>query len=71
MLTVRSDIDSFLRVSDVIVLVPVGRSTLWSWVRRGKFPRPIKLSARTTAWRRRDVVAWLNARVAEQRGEQH
>ncbi len=39
--------------------LPVGKTTLWQWVRDGKFPRPVKLSTRVTAWRAEDVQAFL------------
>jgi prophage regulatory protein len=43
-------------------LVPVGKSTLWAWVKAGKFPEPVKLGPRTTVWRVADVRAWLENR---------
>ena len=36
-------------------LVPVSRSTWWAGVRSGRFPRPVKLGPRTTAWRVEDI----------------
>lgn len=61
-----STIDSaaFLRIDQVLALVPIARSTLWLWCRTNRFPRPVKLSERTTTWRRSDVVAWLEAHAA-------
>ena len=40
-------------------LVPVGKSTIWAWIKQGKFPNPIKLGPRTTAWLVADVRVWL------------
>ena len=40
-------------------LLPFSASTLWRKVRRGAFPAPIKVSPNVTAWRVRDVRAWL------------
>jgi predicted DNA-binding transcriptional regulator AlpA len=40
-------------------LVPISASTLWQWVRDGKFPKPVKLGERVTAWRVEDVRAYL------------
>jgi predicted DNA-binding transcriptional regulator AlpA len=40
-------------------LVPISASTLWEWIRIGKFPKPVKLGLRTTAWRVEDVRAYL------------
>ncbi len=39
--------------------VPVSRSTWWAGVRAGRFPKPVKLGPRTTAWRVKDIRALL------------
>lgn len=31
-------------------LIPVGKTTWWNGVREGRFPKPVKLGPRTTAW---------------------
>lgn len=43
--------------------VPFSSATLWRHVKAGTFPRPVKLSARVTAWRVRDVLQWLEAQA--------
>lgn len=40
-------------------IIPVAHSTLWLMVKEGRFPTPIKLSPRVTAWRAQDVAAWI------------
>jgi prophage regulatory protein len=35
--------------------IPVSRSTWWAGVRSGRFPAPIKLGPRITAWRDADI----------------
>jgi len=45
----------FLRLPQVLRLVPVCRSTWWKGVREGRFPKPHKLGLRTTVWRAEDV----------------
>lgn len=40
----------------------VGRSTLYDWMDRGEFPRPVKLGARAVAWRESDILEWLESR---------
>lgn len=35
--------------------VPVSRSTWWAGVRAGRFPQPVRLGPRTTAWRVGDI----------------
>lgn len=38
-------------------IVPIGKSSWWAGVREGKFPAPVKLGPRTTAWRVEDIRA--------------
>lgn len=44
-------------------VIPVGKSTWWAGVRSGRYPKPVKLGPRTTAWRVEDIRA-LIARTA-------
>lgn len=39
--------------------VPFSAPTLWRKVKNGTFPKPVKVSARITAWRVSDIRAWL------------
>lgn len=56
--------DGFVRLPQILNLYPVARSTWWLGVREGRFPRPVKLSERVTAWRARDIRAFLRAEGA-------
>lgn len=38
-------------------LFPIGRSTWWAGVKSGRYPKPVKLGPRITAWRVEDVLA--------------
>jgi prophage regulatory protein len=59
----------FLRLTQIIgnpkanppipALIPISKSTLWAWVQKGRFPRPIKLSSKVTVWRVEDVLAMI------------
>jgi len=40
----------FLRLPKVLELIPVSETTWWDGVREGRFPPPVKLSARCSAW---------------------
>lgn len=39
-------------------LLPVSEKTIWTWVREGKFPSPIRLNGRTV-WNLSDVKTWI------------
>ena len=40
--------------------IKVNRSTLWRWVRAGKFPKPAKTESRKLFWHRSDLEQWLD-----------
>ena len=44
------------RLPKVLELVPVSASTWWAGVRDGRFPKPIRLSKRVTAWKASDIA---------------
>lgn len=35
--------------------IPVSKSTWWAGVKSGRYPRPVKLGKRITAWRTEDI----------------
>ena len=39
--------------------IPVSKSTWWEGVRCGRYPRPVKLGPRITAWRVEDIEALI------------
>lgn len=45
-------------------LVPVSAKTIWCWVREGKFPKPIRLSANVTVWKAEDIHQWISNKEA-------
>lgn len=40
-------------------IVPVSKSSWWAGVKAGRFPKPVKLAPRTTAWRVEDIMAFI------------
>jgi len=53
--------DSLYRLSQFIPHhLPISKSAWWQGVKSGRYPKPIKLGPRTTAWRGRDLLPILN-----------
>ncbi|KWN02825.1 MULTISPECIES: helix-turn-helix transcriptional regulator [Burkholderia] len=50
-----------LRIIDVMEAVGVKKSTIYQWVKDGKFPVPLRLGTRSVGWRQSDVESWLEA----------
>ena len=48
---------TFLRLPQVLAIIPVSKSTWWQGCKDGRFPKPVKLGPRTTAWRASDITA--------------
>lgn len=36
-------------------IIPVSKSTWWAGVKAGRYPKPVKLGPRITAWRVEDI----------------
>lgn len=51
--------ESFLRLPQVLELIPVCKSAWWQGCKDGRFPKPIKLGPRTSAWRASDIAALI------------
>ena len=45
----------FLRLPDVLRLIPVSRASWWAGVKAGKYPPGVKIGARTMGWRVSDI----------------
>jgi prophage regulatory protein len=44
--------------------IPVSKSTWWAGVKSGRFPKPVKLGTRITAWRAVDINQIVKEGVA-------
>lgn len=49
----------FLRERQVRQFIPVSRSAWWAGVKEGRYPQPVKLGPRTSAWRAEDIRALI------------
>jgi prophage regulatory protein len=49
----------FLRLKQVLQVVPISRSTLYQKMKLGTFPRAVKLGPRIAAWRAADINDYL------------
>lgn len=49
----------FLRLPQILAIVPISKSAWWKGCRTGRYPKPVKLGPRTTAWRAEDIAALI------------
>ncbi len=48
----------FVRLSSILAPtgpIPVSKSTWWAGIKEGRYPKPVKLGPRITAWRVEDI----------------
>src|SRR5258707_1301137 len=53
----------FVRLPAVLAVFPVSRSAWWAGVKSGRFPTPVKLGPRITAWRDADIQRLIDAGI--------
>jgi prophage regulatory protein len=53
----------FIRLPAVLKVFPVSKSTWWAGIKDGRFPKPVKLSQKITAWRVQDIRALIDSKT--------
>ena len=53
--------EGFVRQPVVLKVLGISKSTLWRRIQDGVYPRPVKLSIRTSAWRVKDIRALIRS----------
>ena len=54
--------EGFARQPAVLAVSGMAASTMWAQIKEGRFPAPVKLGPRITAWRVEDIRAWIRSR---------
>ena len=57
----------FVRLPQILAVIPVGKSTWYAGVKSGKYPSPVKLGANTSCWRAEDIHALIE-KLSTERG---
>jgi prophage regulatory protein len=53
----------FKRLPEVLIFTRVKQSTLYGWIKAGRFPRPVKPTSGVALWRNEDLDAWAKAQT--------
>lgn len=59
--------NELLRLPAVLSVVKIPKSSWWRGVKEERFPKPIKLGPRTSAWLASDIKALIDRLAAERR----
>ncbi|MEM9911585.1 MAG: AlpA family phage regulatory protein [Pseudomonadota bacterium] len=53
-----------MRRREVEGMIGLSRSTIYDWMKRGDFPKRVRLDSRLTAWPESDLSEWISQREA-------
>jgi prophage regulatory protein len=53
----------FIRTRQVLEMIGVGRTTLWKMVQAGCFPRPVRITERSSGYLLDSVEQWMRLRA--------
>ena len=62
-------VDFILRRPKVEKKTGLSRSTIYLLIKKGTFPKPIKLGERSVGWVEAEVDAWLESRIQQRDAE--
>lgn len=52
----------FLRLRDLLRIIGVSKSTIYDWIKKGRFPPPRQLGPRCVDWSAEEVQRWIDER---------
>ena len=58
----------FLRLPQIMELVPISKSAWWEGCRTGRYPKPVKIGPRTTVWRAEEIKAFIESAGQQRNG---
>lgn len=52
--------EKLLRISEVLNIIPMGKSTFYAWIQAGKAPQPVRFGTRCSMWRESDIINFID-----------
>jgi prophage regulatory protein len=53
----------FIKIEDVLQMTSLSRTTMYSLIRKGSFPKQIKLGNRISVWSEDKIISWMNDKI--------
>lgn len=63
--------ESFLRLPQVLAIIPISKSAWRQGCKDGRYPQPIKLGPRTTVWRSADISTLVRGLSGQNMAEEN
>lgn len=54
---------NLFKLPDVVVQTGLSRSQIYALAQKGEFPKPIKLSERSSAWLASEIQDWIDSKI--------
>lgn len=54
--------EKILRLNEVKAQTGLSSSTIYSWIKEGKFPKNFSLGNRSVGWKQTDISNWISSR---------
>lgn len=67
--TIRVVNERFLRIKEVMSLCGKSRASIYEAIKKGEFPKAVKLGGRSSGWIKSEIDAWIRQCIRV-RGEQ-
>lgn len=59
---------TFIRLPEVRRRTGLGKTTIYDWMKEGRFPKSLHLGGNIVVWVESEIDAWLEAKVATREG---
>jgi len=56
--------EKILKIHQVVEIVGISRSSVYTMIQRNDFPKPLKLGSRSSGWLKSEVDAWIESRAS-------
>jgi prophage regulatory protein len=62
--------ERLIKLGEVLSICAMSRSSMYDAIKKGQFPAPVKLSTRSCAWVKSEVLQWVESRIEAARDKQ-
>jgi prophage regulatory protein len=61
--------ERFIRLNEVLAICGKSRTSIYEAIKAGKFPAPVKLQGRSSAWVKSEIQQWIQACITASRAK--
>lgn len=61
----KNDKERLIKITEVIHMTGLSRSTIYWAIKEGQFPTPTKISPRRVGWVESEIQGWITSKIKE------